>query len=69
MKYLEDVGFFTVDEKTAFGSAWGFLCAGSHPGIPSREEARMALILSLELGVMLLLRFSNWKVNGFRRFS
>jgi len=69
LKYLEDVGFFTADEKTALGSAWGFLSAGTHPGIPSRDEARIALILSLEFGVMLLLKFSNWKANAFRAFS
>jgi len=69
LKYLEDVGFFTADEKTAVGSAWGFLSAGTHPGIPSRDEARIALILSLEFGVMLLLKFSNWKANAFRAFS
>jgi hypothetical protein len=38
-------------------------------GIPSRDEARIALILSLEFGVMLLLKLSNWKANGFRTFS
>ena len=69
LNYLEQVGFFTTDEKTAIGSAWGFLSAGTHPGIPSRDEARIALILSLEFGVMLLLKFSNWKVNSFRAFS
>jgi hypothetical protein len=69
LNYLEQVGFFTTDEKTAVGAAWGFLCAGTHPGIPSRDEARIALILSLEFGVMLLLKFSNWKQNGFRKFS
>lgn len=69
LKYLEDVGFFTADEKTAFGAAWGFLSAGSHPGIPSRDEARIGLILSLEFGLLLLLKFANWTANGFRRFS
>jgi hypothetical protein len=69
LKYLEDVGFFTADEKTAVGAAWGFLSAGTHPGIPSRDEARIALILSLEFGVVLLLKFSNWRANGFRTFS
>jgi hypothetical protein len=69
LNYLEQVGFLTTDEKTAVGSAWGFLSAGTHPGIPSRDEARIALILSLEFGVMLLLKFSNWKANGFRAFS
>jgi hypothetical protein len=69
LNYLEDVGYFTTDEKAAFGSAWGFLSAGSHPGIPSRDEARIGLILSLEFGVLLLLKLSNWKVNGYKRFS
>ena len=69
LKYLEDVGFLTADEKAAFGSAWGFLAAGTHPGIPSRDEARIGLILSLEFGVVLLLKFANWKANGFERFS
>ncbi len=67
--YLEQVGFFTSDEKTAVGAAWGFLSAGNHPGIPNRDEARIALILSLEFGVMLLLKFSNWKSNAYRSFS
>ncbi len=69
LSYLEQVGFFTSDEKTAVGAAWGFLSAGNHPGIPSRDEARMALILTLEFGVMLLLKFSNWKSNAYRGFS
>jgi hypothetical protein len=69
LAYLEQVGFFTNDERTAVGAAWGFLSAGSHPGIPSRDEARIALILTLEFGVMLLLKFSNWKANACRAFS
>jgi hypothetical protein len=69
LTYLEQVGFFTSDEKTAVGAAWGFLSAGNHPGIPSRDEARMALILTLEFGVMLLLKFSNWKAHSYRSFS
>ncbi len=69
LQYLQTVGFFTSDEKTAFGAAWGFLSAGSHPGIPSRDEARIGLILSLEFGQLLLLKFSNWAANGFRGFS
>lgn len=69
LTYLEQVGFFTTDEKTAVGAAWGFLSAGHHPGIPSRDEARIALILSLEFGLMLLLKFSNWKANTYRSFS
>lgn len=69
LQYLEDVRFFTEDEKTAFGSAWGFLSAGSHPGIPSREEARIGLILALEFGQLLLLKFANWKANSYKGFN
>jgi hypothetical protein len=68
LQYLQDVGFFTLDEKAAFGAAWGFLSAGSHPGIPSRDEARIGLILSLEFAQVLLLKFTKWMANGFRRF-
>jgi hypothetical protein len=69
LNYLEQVGFLTSDEKTAVGAAWGFLSAGNHPGIPTRDEARVALILSLEFAVVLLLKFSNWKMNAYRGFS
>jgi hypothetical protein len=68
LQYLQDVGFFTLDEKAAFGAAWGFLSAGSHPGIPSRDEARIGLILSLEFAQVLLLKFTKWMANGFRGF-
>ena len=69
LQYLQDVGFFTPDEKTAFGAAWGFLSAGSHPGIPSREEARIGLILTLEFGQVLLLKFANWAAHAFAFFG
>jgi hypothetical protein len=69
LQYLQDVRFFTPDEKTAFGAAWGFLSAGSHPGISSRDEARIGLILSLEFGQVMLLKFANWVANGFSGFS
>ncbi len=69
LEYLQAVGFFTSDERTAFGSAWGFLSAGSHPGLPSRDEARIALVLALEFCQLLLLKFENWKANGCRRFT
>jgi hypothetical protein len=68
LDYLQTVGFFTADEKTAFGAAWGFLSAGSHPGIPSRDEARIGLILSLEFAQVLLLKFAKWAANGFLGF-
>jgi len=68
LDYLQTVKFFTADEKTAFGAAWGFLCAGSHPGIPSRDEARIGLILSLEFSQILLLKFAKWAANAFTGF-
>ena len=48
--YLKSVGFFSDDECAAFLSAWGFLSAGNHPGIPQKAEARIGLILALEFG-------------------
>jgi hypothetical protein len=41
----------------------------SHPGIPTRDQTRIALILSLEFGVILLLKFADWKANAYRGFS
>lgn len=68
IKYLLDVGFFTPDETSAFSSAWGALSAGSHPGVPAREEARIGLILALEFGQLLLLKFENWKAGSYKTF-
>ncbi len=68
LQYLQDVHFFTPDESAAFGSAWGFLSGGSHPGISTQDGARISLILSLEFGQLLLLKFENWKVNGYKSF-
>jgi hypothetical protein len=67
--YLQRVGFFTEDEQAAYRSAWGSLSAGSHPGVPEREQARIGLILALEFGQLLLLKFANWRANGYRSFS
>lgn len=67
--YLGKVGFFTQDEESAFRSAWGTLSAGSHPGVPAKHEARIGLILALEFGQLLILKFANWKKNGCRSFS
>jgi hypothetical protein len=69
IQYLQDVGFLTADERVAFGSAWGALSAGSHPGVPAREEARIGLVLALEFGQLLLLKCANWSKNGYKSFS
>jgi hypothetical protein len=56
---LRNVGFFTPDEQAALNSAWGSLSAGAHPGVPEREQARIGLILALEFGQLLLMKFTN----------
>jgi len=67
--YLREVGFLTTDEEAAYKSAWVALSAGSHPGVPDRDEARIGLILAIEFGQLLLLKFSNWKANVHKKFS
>jgi hypothetical protein len=67
--YLKDVGFLTPDEQSAFNSAWGTLSTGSHPGVPEREQARIGLILALEFGQLLIIKFTNWKSNAYQKFS
>ncbi len=68
LDYLRTVGFFTEDEKTAYGSAWGMLSAGSHPGIPEKQLARIGLVLALEFGQLLLLKYANWSKGGHKTF-
>ena len=46
--FLFNVGFLTSDEKAALTAGWGSLSAGSHPGVPEREQARIGLVLALE---------------------
>jgi hypothetical protein len=67
--YLAQVGFLTSDEKAAFNSAWGTLSAGSHPGVPEREQARIGLTLGLEFGQLLMMKLANWKKNAYQKFS
>jgi hypothetical protein len=67
--YLRDVQFLTPDEAAAFKSAWGALSAGSHPGVPEREEARIGLVLALEFGQLLLLKFESWKAGAYKKFA
>lgn len=67
--YLRDVGFLTAEETAAYKSAWGALSAGSHPGVPEREEARIGLILALEFGQLLLLKYESWKAGIYKAFA
>jgi hypothetical protein len=67
--YLRQIGFLTADEEAAYKSAWRALSAGSHPGVSDRDGARIGLILALEFGQLLLLKFANWKANAYKQFS
>lgn len=69
IEYLKNVNFLTNDEEAAYKAAWGSLSAGSHPGVPEREQARIGLILALEFAQLLLLKFQNWRSNGYSNFS
>jgi hypothetical protein len=69
VEYLKNIGFLTNDEQSSFNSAWGSLSAGSHPGVPEREQARIGLVLALEFGQLLLIKFTNWRANAYRGFS
>jgi|SRR5579884_3933558 len=66
--YLMECGFFVSDERTAFGSTWGFLSAGGHPGVLEEETAYLAMVLSLSFGRVALSKFKSWKVHGYRTF-
>jgi hypothetical protein len=69
IEYLTKVGFIEPDLEAALKSGWGTLSAGSHPGVPDREQARIGLILALAFGHLLLIKFTNWKANAYCRFA
>jgi len=69
IEYLKAVGFLTSDEQAAFNSAWGTLSAGSHPGVPEQEQARIMFVLALEFGQFLLIKFTDWRANAYSKFS
>jgi hypothetical protein len=76
IEYLADVSFLSsnpqdrMDEELgAVRTVWAYLCAGGHPGLTPREDARIGLILALEFGQLLALKFKDWKTSGYRGFS
>ena len=68
-EWLKKVGFFTSDEEQAARAVYGFLCAGSHPGIPPEHAAHIALVLTMGFAQALVLKYLDWKGNAFRSFS
>lgn len=69
LDYLQEVGFFDVDERTSVGATWGFLSSGSHPGIAPEHKAHLAMILALSFGRVLASKFLDWRKCQFRGFS
>lgn len=63
IEYLKNVNFLTTGESPHSWKHGGSL-AGSRL-VPEREHARIALSLALAFGQLLLLKFSNWKANGY----
>jgi len=59
VQFLSNEGFISADEEQAFLSAWGFLSAGAHPGLPPDEAGRIGLILGLEFIQVLLVKAKN----------
>jgi hypothetical protein len=59
VQFLSEEDFISADEQQAFLSAWGFLAAGAHPGLPPDEAGRIGLILGLEFMQVLLIKAKN----------
>jgi hypothetical protein len=59
IQFLTKEGFIAADEEPAFLSAWGFLSAGAHPGLPPDEAGRVGLILCLEFTQVLIIKAEN----------
>jgi hypothetical protein len=66
--YLEETGFLDSDERLAFSSSWAFLSAGAHPGIGNKDQAYLAMVLSLSFGHIALSKFEGWKAHGYKGF-
>jgi hypothetical protein len=66
--YLEETGFLDSDERLAFLSSWAFLSSGAHPGIGDKDQAYLAMVLSLAFGHVALSKFEAWKAHGYKGF-
>jgi hypothetical protein len=59
IEFLAKNEFISTDEQQAFLAAWGFLSAGSHPGLPPDEAGRVGFVLGLEFMQVLLIKARN----------
>jgi hypothetical protein len=69
LRFLLQTGFFNQDEWTIVGAVWGFLSAGSHPGISLPHQARMAMIQALCFGQVLSSKYLVWRDNSFKGYQ
>ena len=58
--WLEQAGFFTSDEKDAYGATWGFLSIGGHPGMTEGDIAQFCMILSMTFSHAALKKLDWW---------
>lgn len=68
-EWLTQSGFFLPDEEQAARAVYGFLCSGSHPGIPPEHAAQIAQLLVLGFSQVLVFKYLDWEQNGFRNYS
>jgi hypothetical protein len=57
--------FFTGNEQSAYGAAWGVLSVGNHPGLLDADIARFCRDLTLVFGQASLQKLEWWKARGF----
>jgi hypothetical protein len=65
IKWLADSDFLTADEASAFGSAWGFLSVGTHPGTKPESLARLCRSLAMTFGEACLQKLAIWDGQTF----
>jgi hypothetical protein len=69
LRFLLQTRFFSEDEWTIVGAVWGFLSAGSHPGISLPHQARIAMIQALCFGQVLSSKYLVWRDNSFKGYQ
>lgn len=63
--WLEQVGFIDSKERQAFGTGFGFLSLGSHPGMKEKPLASLCRTLALPLAHACLIKLRSWNGRCF----
>ena len=63
--WLNQAGFLEPEEKDAFGSAFGFLSVGNHPGIKGKHVAYVSRTLASPLAHAILAKLTSWNGRSF----